>query len=229
MTLKGQNPTVHAGSSKQFIVRAERYDNFNGPIRVEISGLPAGFSATSPVIIQAGHLEAYGVISAAEDAVAPTKENAAKTKVVATAAILGKTVSKKVNHLGAIKFKGKPKILVTLEPSSSGGAPSSLSRKEITIAPGSTITFRLKIQRNDFEDLIKFDLNNLPHGVIVDNIGLSGVMIPAGKTQRTIFLTAADWVPNTSRLFHAVAKADDNQTSLPLLLHVRSGEKTTQK
>jgi hypothetical protein len=61
----------------------------------------------------------------------------------------------------------------------------------------------------------------LPHGVIVDDIGLSGVLIPEGQTERTIFLTAEPWVPEQSRLFHATAQVDGNQVSLPMWLHVR--------
>jgi hypothetical protein len=34
-------------------------------------------------------------------------------------------------------------------------------------------------------------------------------------------LNAASWVPETDRLFYAVAKVDGEQASLPLLLHVR--------
>ena len=95
-----------------------------------------------------------------------------------------------------------------------------LEPAELTIAPGTTITALLKVERNGFDELANFDVDNLPHGVIVDNIGLSGVLIRAGETERQIFLTAAKWVPETSRRIHAVANAAGIQASRPIILHV---------
>jgi hypothetical protein len=68
---------------------------------------------------------------------------------------------------------------------------------------------------------VTFTVDNLPHGVIVDNIGLNGVLIPKGQDARQIFLTAAKWVPDTDRLCFAKAAQADTQTSLPILLHIR--------
>ena len=63
VTLHGADLTVDAGSAKEFKVTAQRIDNFEGPIHVELSGLPPGFSATTPVTIEAGQIEAFGVIT----------------------------------------------------------------------------------------------------------------------------------------------------------------------
>ena len=62
--------------------------------------------------------------------------------------------------------------------------------------------------------------------MIVDNIGLNGVLIPKDKSERQIFLAAAKWVPEIDRLCFAKANQVDNQTSLPVLIHVR--KPTTQ-
>src|SRR5690606_25102831 len=59
--VEGANPTIGAGSGKPFVVKAERIDNFQGPITVEITGLPPGFTVTSPLVIEPGHYEARGV------------------------------------------------------------------------------------------------------------------------------------------------------------------------
>ena len=67
---------------------------------------------------------------------------------------------------------------------------------------------------------MKFDVDNLPHGIIVDNIGLSGVLVRASETERQIFLTARPWVPATSRWIHAVAQVQGNQASSEVRLHV---------
>ncbi len=63
---------------------------------------------------------------------------------------------------------------------------------------------------------------NLPHGVFVDNIGLNGLTLLVGETEREFFITAAKWVPETTRLFHLRAEVEGNQTSWPVVLHVRN-------
>ncbi len=71
VTLSGANPTVDAGSAKEFKVSAQRIDGFEGPIRVDIAGVPPGFRVTTPLIIEAGQLEALGVIEAEAGAKPP--------------------------------------------------------------------------------------------------------------------------------------------------------------
>lgn len=212
VTLGGANPTINAGSGKGITLSADRSDGFDGDIAVEISGLPPGFSVSGPLVIQSGHLDAKAVVYAAEDAPKPTEENWNLTKVVARADINGSLVEKSVNNLGKLTLAEKPNLRVFLEPA------------ELTIAPGTTITATVRVERNGFKDRVQFAVDNLPHGVIVDNIGLSGVLIPEGQTERQIFLKAAPWVPATSRPFHAVATNAGAQASAPVILHVRSGE-----
>jgi hypothetical protein len=57
--------------------------------------------------------------------------------------------------------------------------------------------------------------------VIVDNIGLNGVLIPKDQDERQIFLSAAKWVSETDRLVYAQANQAGKPTSFPVLLHVR--------
>jgi hypothetical protein len=61
---------------------------------------------------------------------------------------------------------------------------------------------------------------NLPHGCYVDNIGLSGLLIPAGQSVREVFLTAAPWVDPQTRMFHLRAKVDGNPATLPIQIRV---------
>jgi hypothetical protein len=108
-----------------------------------------------------------------------------------------------------LKLQEKPKLLVRLEPA------------ELVIAPGATITATLKVERNGHDDLIKFEVENLPHGVIVDNIGLSGVLMPKGESERQIFLTADAWVPEETRQCFAIEQQAGGQCSAPVKIHVR--------
>ena len=89
------------------------------------------------------------------------------------------------------------------------------------IAPGTTITAKIVIERNGHEDDVRFDVDNLPHGIIVDNIGLSGVLVRKNENERQIFLTARSWVPESSGLIHAVAQVVGNQASPAIRLSVR--------
>jgi hypothetical protein len=227
VSLAGTNPSVSAGSGKEFSVGLDRVDGFDADVQVDITGLPPGFSVSTPVVIQAGHLEAKGTINAALDAPMPAPTNATMTKVTATASIAGKSVTKDVNNLGKISLAEKPKLFVALEPydaSVTNFVERSIADKplEITIAPGQSLPAWLKIKRNGFDEVVTFTVEALPHGVIVDNIGLNGVLIPKDKSERQIFLTAAKWVPETDRLCFAKANQADNQTSLPLMIHVRN-------
>ena len=248
VSVDGANPTIAAESGKSFTVKVERVDNFNGPVRVEIEGLPPGFAVTTPIVIEEGHYEAKGVIDALPGAVAPTDENAATTKLTASAEVAGKTVTHDAGTLGTIKLAERPKLVVHLELLESaavgatepdapadkkesadeggvdGEKPAAPVPPEIVIQPGSSVACRLRVERNGFDDRINFEIENLPHGIIVDDIGLSGVLIPEGQTERVIYLSAEKWVSATSRLFHAVAKAEGDQASLPMLLHVRRAD-----
>ena len=227
VALNGANPTVSPGSGQSFTLNAERLDGFEGEIRVEISGLPTGFSVSTPVIIEAGHTEAKGTIHATLDAPESEGTNATMTKLTATASVNGKPVTKEVNNLGTIKLGGKPKLYVALEPYSESAtnhfdpALAPAQPIELTIAPGQLLPAWLKIRRSGHEDLVTFFAENLPHGVIVADIGLSGVLIPKSESERQIFFNAAKWVADQDRLFYMIEQQAGRQTSLPVLLKVR--------
>ena len=93
------------------------------------------------------------------------------------------------------------------------------------IAPGETIPVVVKLERNGFDGDVKFGTEfagrNLPHGVYIDNIGLNGVLIPEGQTQRQLFINARSWVPETARPFHAVAPVAGVQVSPAIVLRVK--------
>ena len=52
---------------------------------------------------------------------------------------------------------------------------------------GQMVSAWLKITRNDFTGSVSFDVDNLPHGIIVADIGLNGVLIPEGQSERQVF------------------------------------------
>ncbi|MFO0904938.1 MAG: c-type cytochrome domain-containing protein [Pirellulales bacterium] len=223
VTLGGVNPKVAAGSGKSFSVKAERLDNFMGPIRIDIAGLPAGYHVSTPLVIEAGLYEARGVIYVDPDAPPLAAPGVGGTKATATALIAGRETTKDANDLGTISALPQPKVLVHLGPEPQAAVAAETGPggyPVVTIVPGQRAACRLKIDRHGLTDRVSFEVENLPHGVIVDDIGLNGVLLPEGQTERTLFLSCEPWVPATERLFHAVAKVDGDQASRPVWLRV---------
>lgn len=244
VTLAGKDAKIGAGSGQRLTIKLERIDNFNREVQIEVSGLPDGFLVLTPTVIQADHLQAEAVINvephiapdavetddgkghaANEDVAEPSvasNRDWSHVKVTATAVINGEAVTKDVGDLGKLRVTEKPKVLVHLRPEHAETSDQPITEPpELVIAPGTTITAMLSIERNGFDGELKFEVDNLPHGVIVDNIGLNGVLIREGETKRQIFITAAEWVPESSRWIHAVALGAGNQASWPVMLYVR--------
>jgi hypothetical protein len=222
---------VNAGSGKEFSVVAERIDDFDGEIQIDIAGLPPGFRILSPLVIQAGQTTTFATLIADADAPAPTAENSKLGKLTASAVINGQKVVKDGVNLGEMKLAAKPKLLVRIFPPDGppppGAAPSASDGKpvDLFIEPGQTISAIVRVERNGFDGEINFGGEqagrNLPHGVFIDNIGLNGLTLLQGESERRFFITAAKWVAETTRPFHLRAGVEGNQTSLPVMLHVQ--------
>ena len=246
VTLVGANPSIVPGTGQGFAVKVQRLDGFEGAIRVDLPTAPRGFRITTPLIIQAGHESASGTIYTADDT-APDKPFKIKDAIKATATIGGKQVEKLLNPIGTLKAAGKTDMFLGLETAATLKARDSakgqrkfetktealatLKPLEITIVPGETLPLWLAIQRAGRKGIQEISIANLPHGIIIDNIGLSGVEIAAESDRREIFLACAKWVPETDRLIFAVTggnrgavNASGQQTSLPVLLKVRRGK-----
>lgn len=209
VTLDVKRPTVAPGGGTTLAFSVERRDGFDGEIAVEARGIPEGYSLSMPLRIEAGHDSAQAVLSAASDARALPDDAWRKVVWSAKATVEASPREHRIAGPSGVELAKPSPIYVTLEPA------------ELMIAPGSTISAKLKIERRNLKDRVLFDVLNLPHGVIVDNIGLNGILIPEGQTEREIFLTCYDWVPETERTFFAQAKTKPAETSRPVLLRVR--------
>ncbi len=208
---------VPAGGGERLIVSLDRIDGFEGEVRVEFSGVPKGYHLTSPLVIEQGHLEARGTINADPDAKPAGAEAWKALKVTAVANIADHEVVKRVTP-PEVALWPPPRLVARLRPDppdDSAGSPET-----IVIEPGQSVTALLQIERHGYKGELRFEIENLPHGVIVDNIGLNGIMVRGGENERQVFLTAAKWVRPSERLIHAVADREGAQTSRPLLLRV---------
>jgi hypothetical protein len=224
LTIGGFADGVPKGSGREFNVKAERLDDFEGPIRIDITDVPEGFHVTAPLTIEAGQLMAFGAIYTGTDTAMPQNDFAI---VTATATINGKEVTHDIGKLGNIKPIDKPKLIVQVTTNESGAARTGTTTDplEFTIAPGQTISARVRVKRDGFNSRVELGSHdagrNLPHGVYVDNIGLNGLLIVEGQTEREFFITADDWVPETTKHFHIRTTAEKGIVSNPLILHVQ--------
>ena len=86
------------------------------------------------------------------------------------------------------------------------------------------MTAKVVANRGEFKDRITLGKEdsgrNFLHGLYVDNIGLSGLMLPEGVSERTFFITAAPWVQPSERLVHLRADQGGKQATRPVLLRV---------
>lgn len=225
--LAGMNPTVMPGASVGFSFRAERVDGFDETIRIDISGLPPGYFATSPMFIESGHDLISGSLRAAPDA----KPDADWSHLKITAK--GRSVTRDAGTFGKVTLGAKPKFIIVLEPDN-GGKPvmreieDETQPLEITLVPGQTVKAWLRAVRLKDDGIINLDVHGLPHGVIIDDIGLNGVQIRAGENERPIVFRAAGWIQDQDTLIHAAlssARAEHDsaglQTSFPVLMKIR--------
>ena len=215
--LNNRTPSVHRGSGREISFSAERVDGFEGAIEITAQNIPAGLSIPSPISIEPGHESTSTVLTAAPDTPVPTAEQWNAMKLDATAQINGATVTHPIEGITSINLADKPGITVRVEPA------------EITLAPGKTVSAKLIIERHGHNDRVTFEMPGLPHGVIVDNIGLNGILIHPGETEREFFLTARPFVPNTDRPFFARANEVDGQASPPIIMHIRNPEELAQR
>ena len=190
---------------------------------MDVKNLPAGFSVAGPIMIQAGHEEARVPLAAAKDAKA------------AAAGRLGQGEDRGPSPSGRPPGRARSEQAAGDQADarrSSGRAPGAGRAGNCARAPRSRPN--CGSSGNGFADRLQFDVFNLPHGVIVDNIGLSGILIPAEQSEREIFLTADAWVPPVERPCFAETKnagsaKGGNQDSPALLLRVRPAAETSSR
>jgi WD40 repeat protein len=226
--LGAKDIAVSPGSAREIPLSVTRDEGFDGPVRVTIENLPAGFTFHGPVEIEAGQERAIGLLSAAADAVAPDEAADKLVTVKATAMIDGREVVQELGTLGDLKVADKPKLTVTILDADGNGPAAPGEPLTFRIRPGETIQARVRAERLDFADRIELGGDdsgrNLPFACYVDNIGLNGLLIVEGQTEREFFITASPVAKPGRRLFHLRATADAGQCSPPAVLEVVPAE-----
>lgn len=214
VAVEGLNPVIARGAGRGFTVRVNRVDGFDGPVTVNFGYLyPFAFSPS--MTVEAGHVEAQGTIFLPKDwpTTQPLSPPPWPLRMSASATVDGNPVKKEIGEIAKLSIGPEAPTTVEL-------APIDAKAGAIEIHPGQRAAAWLRVKRGPIKGPMTFEVENLPHGVIVADIGLSGVMIPDGQEERQIFLQCAPWVLPQERACHAKALQGDSPTSSPVTLRV---------
>ncbi len=219
---------IRQGTGRECVVKVDRADGYDGEVTFEVAGLPAGVKSTFPVIIQSGQREAIANVWADLDC--PAWEATIEPTVTASAEILGRRVQRDVGSIGKLSLAEAPRAIPRIIPSDGVptgdvAADSSSEPWTLQIARGETVTARVTVTRESgFDDEIGFGKEfagrNTAHGVYVDNIGLSGLLLLAGETQREFFIAADPIAELGKREFFLQAEIDGGVTTPPIVIEV---------
>jgi len=175
-----ENPNIPRGGSRPITIMVYRADGFDGEINVKLADLPAGFSATEGVV-RSGQNSTVILISAANDAAASFP-----LRVQATANVAGRAITRELDteeRIAVVSVAPPPELMVWTEPA------------QVALEPGGHAYVTIKIKRErEFAGRVPFDVRNLPHGVIVTDVGLNGVMITEEEITQRFRLAAESWM-----------------------------------
>ncbi|MCA9183678.1 MAG: hypothetical protein KDA51_19590, partial [Planctomycetales bacterium] len=221
LSVTGNELKLPVQSGREWSVAAQRIDGLDGKISIELSGLPEGVIATNPLIIEAEQNTALGCLYVTTAAIETLGEQKSfEVSLTATAQADERTITKSLPEKLKVTIEDMTEVQLRLVTA----ADPIVDLEELSIAPGQTITARVVVERNGTESRIALGNEssgrNLPHGAFVDNIGLSGLLIPEGQTQREFFITAAPKVAPGRRQFHLRSATEGNPTSRPIWLNV---------
>ncbi|MGA8593173.1 MAG: hypothetical protein WB676_00370 [Bryobacteraceae bacterium] len=209
------NPNIPQGGSIPISVKADRLPGYEGPIEIEVQGLPQGVMA-SRATIPAGQTSTVVVLSAGSNVSAGAAPSA--IKIVGHARVAGHDLMRIANAGAPLQLASvipPPDVLVTAEPA------------HLAIQPGKSVTVTLRVQRqNEFKGRVPCSVDNLPPGVRVVNVGLNGVLVTESQTSRTFTLHAEDWAKPITQPIYVVGKVESNSPTMhpsaPIQLDVAS-------
>jgi WD40 repeat protein len=191
-------PSLWKGGAAAVTVTADRLDGFDGPINVQLDGLPSGFSAPATTIPAGDNSTAFALYADA-DVTAPPKATALKLRARAT--IDGQVIAKEATG-GVPALRTDPNDIAT-----------TTEQSEITLKPGGQVKLKVKVERhNGFAGRIPLEVRGLPHGVRVLDIGLNGILVTEKETERVIVIYAEPWVEAMDHPIVVLAKREGKGT-----------------
>jgi hypothetical protein len=214
VTFDPKSFNIPRGGRVSVSVTADRRDGFDGPIDVELRGLPPGLTA-APGRIPAGADTTVLLVAAAADASFEDRKAVLRSMygkalevpglvslgLVGTATIDGRTVQREadLDPLGLVALAPPPDLVVTT------------TAQQIDVSAGQQVTLTVNLERhNGFTGRVPISVMNLPHGVRVDDIGLNGVMITEQETTRTVHIVVEPWVQAQTQPVIVVGRVEVN-------------------
>jgi WD40 repeat protein len=189
--------TVARGGAVTVRATAQRTDEFSGPIALKLLDLPAGLSAPATSIPAGENRTAFALYASPE---ASLGKKPIPLTLQAKATVAGKEVIRKA--AGSLPGVVDPGDIVT-----------TTGQGEVTLKPGGEARVTVKVQRrNGFKGRIPLEVQGLPHGVRVLDVGLNGILVIPGETTRTIVLQADSWVQPMRRPFVVLARHEGKGT-----------------
>ncbi len=217
----GDKP-IPPGAGRELSLKIDRIDGFAGSVQFELGGLPEGLHVTSPVTIEAGQNEAFATIWAEARLTAADVPEPAPLIVIASADIVGRRVELEVPVKTRFTVGEAPPLTLQILPIDRD--VELAENWTLTLRPGETVRARVKATRKGHQGEIALGKEtagrNTAHGVFVDNIGLSGLLITADADQREFFLTAAPITAPGERSFFLKSNVQGGITTPPITLKV---------
>jgi hypothetical protein len=214
LTASPSNPNVPRGGRVPIEVTADRRPGYEGPIEVQVTGLPAGVAATSAVIPE-GQDSTLVTLEASPDA-PESSTPGGSFRVVGRATDEGRELVRVADAdrpLRLVSLMPAPDLVVSAEP------------KEIVLAPGQEVPLTLHCdRRNGFAGRVPYQVANLPPSVVVADIGFTGGFVTEKESSRTVRLRAADWATALEQPIYIVGEvesdASTSHVSTPVVLKI---------
>jgi hypothetical protein len=220
-SIQAANGSLRRGAGREFLVRVDRLDGFDGEVTFEIPDVPPGIHTSAPVTIEAGQRFARGTVWVDENVA--DWEDAKTLTAIARAQVAGRQVERQVGTVGEFKVADRPSVIPSLHPI--GRDVREDENWTLQVQRGETVSARVVIRRKDgFKNEVSLGKEdsgrNATQGVYVDNIGLNGLLILADSNEREFFLTADPTAVPGKRSFFLNANVDGGVTTHPITVEV---------
>ncbi|MGI9472612.1 MAG: WD40 repeat domain-containing protein, partial [Rubripirellula sp.] len=212
---------LRRGSGREFLVRVDRIDGFDGPVTFDLPDLPPDVVSNFPLTVESGQRFAVGTLWVAESA--KGWEGKVKPEVIARGSVEGRIVERRVGDLGELTLGDRPSAIPSIHP-----VDRMVAENEdwtLQVRRGETVAARVVLRRKEgFKNEVSFGKENsgrnTAHGVYVDNIGLNGLLVRQNENEREFNLTADPIARLGKRSFFLSGEVDGKVTTHPITIEV---------
>ncbi|KLU07247.1 WD-repeat containing protein [Rhodopirellula islandica] len=226
-SMGSMNPKLLPGAGRKIDLKIQRIDGFDGPVSFEIGDLPSGWHSNFPVVIEPNQFSAEGLIFVPEGLEAPSEP--VDLQLIASAEILNRRVERKAGTIQGLTMGAPPSVIPMIQPI--GRDVPGNEDWTLVIPRGTTVSARIVLRRgedakgNVNKGEVRFGKegsgHNAAHGVYVDNIGLSGLLVLPNENEREFFITADPVATPGKRSFFLLSEQEGGVASFPITVEIR--------